>query len=178
MRMEREILPSATNWTPISLAAAIASEDNELPRMRYPDLVQQFYDAIDDQKTELEHMICKLLQIPTCRIIESKLWRSGSFNVAILVRLPHGKNVYLRLPFLHRIGEYTFPGNVDEKIRTEAATYLWLQKHCPDIPIPTLYAFGLPNGLTVCLTANITTIAASVLTATLVYATPKYCLVA
>ncbi|OAQ96559.1 hypothetical protein LLEC1_06353 [Akanthomyces lecanii] len=142
------MLPIATKQTLATLAEAIASEDDELPRMRYPELVRQFYAAINDQKTELEHMICKLLQVPTCRIIESNLWRSGSFNVAILVRLPHGKNVYLRLPFLHRIGEYTFPGNVDEKIRTEAATYLWLQRHCPDVPIPTLHAFGLPNGST------------------------------
>lgn len=172
------MLPSARTPTLTALAEAIASEDDELPRMRYPKLVRQFYDTIDDQKNDLEQMICKLLHVPTCRIIDSKLWRSGSFNVAILVRLPRGKNVYLRLPFLHRIGECTFPGNVDEKIRTETGTYLWLQKHCPDIPIPTLHAFGLPNGLTVCLTAHITTTAAPMLIDIQVYATPKHCLVA
>ncbi|KAM3528087.1 hypothetical protein MY4038_006045 [Beauveria bassiana] len=55
---------------------------------------------------------------------------------AIGLRLPQGKNVYLRLPFGHRIGEGPFPGNADEKIRTKTATYMWLQEHCPDYTRP------------------------------------------
>lgn len=129
-----------------SLVAAIESEENKLVSRHFPHLQEQFYLSINAQKGELEDLICNLLQVPSCRIIPSRLWRSGSFNVAVLVRLPFGKNVYLRLPFLHRIGEHTFPGNVEEKICTEVATYLWLQEHCPDVPIPSLYAFGLPDG--------------------------------
>ncbi len=132
-----------------SLVAAIESEANRLVSMRFPQLRQQFYSSINEQKDELEAMICSLLQISECRITPSELWRAGSFNVAILVRLPNDKNGYLRLPFSHRIGEHAFPGNTEEKLRTEIATYLWLQEHCPDVPIPTLYAFGLPDGSTV-----------------------------
>ncbi|EJP62982.1 phosphotransferase enzyme family protein [Beauveria bassiana ARSEF 2860] len=131
------MFPSAIKRKPKPLAEAIESEDNELASMRYPDLARQLYDAIGCQKTELEHMICKLLRVRTCRIVPSNLWASGSFNAAILVRLPQGKNAYLRLPFGHRIGEGPFPGNADEKIQTETATYIWLQEHCPDVPIPT-----------------------------------------
>lgn len=172
------MFPSAINRKPKSLAEAIESEDNELASMRYPDLARQLYDAIGCQKTELEHMICKLLRVQTCRIVPSNLWASGSFNAAILVRLPQGKNAYLRLPFGHRIGEGPFPGNADEKIQTETATYMWLQEHCPDVPIPTLYAFGLPNGLTACFPTSITTNITPVLIVTLVYAPAKYILVA
>ncbi|EGX93751.1 hypothetical protein CCM_02020 [Cordyceps militaris CM01] len=75
---------TATSGTSKSLQEAIESEDNELASMRYPDLVRQFCDAIDGQRSDLEHMICKLLQVSTCEIISSNLWISGSFNAAIL----------------------------------------------------------------------------------------------
>ncbi|OAA36723.1 hypothetical protein BBO_08002 [Beauveria brongniartii RCEF 3172] len=82
------MFPSAINRKRKPLAEAIQSEDNELASMRYPDLARQLYDAIGGQKTELEHVICKLLRVRTCRIVPSDLWRSGSFNAVILVRLP------------------------------------------------------------------------------------------
>ncbi|KAM3502009.1 hypothetical protein MY11210_009201, partial [Beauveria gryllotalpidicola] len=145
--MERKLLATAANRELKPLEVALESEDDELGQLRYPADARQFFDTIEAQSTALEGIICKLLQVQTCRIVPSELWLTGSFNVAILVRLPHGKNAYLRLPLQHRIGERPFPGNVDEKIRTEIATYLWLQEHCPDVPIPTLYAFGLPNGI-------------------------------
>lgn len=89
------------------------------------------------------------LGIPWCRLSIREVWRSGSFNVAIPVRLPMMRTVFLRLPFPYRIGEDQCPGNSEEKLRTEIAAYLWLQEHCPDVPIPTLHAFGLPDGSTV-----------------------------
>ncbi|KAM3496852.1 hypothetical protein MY10362_009777 [Beauveria mimosiformis] len=97
---------SAINRKPKSLAEAIESEDNELASIRYPDLARQLYDAIGGQKTDLEHLICKLLR---------------------------GKNAYLRLPFVHRIGEGPFPGNADEKIRTETATYMEVRDNLSQI---------------------------------------------
>ncbi|KAM3508316.1 hypothetical protein MY11210_006785 [Beauveria gryllotalpidicola] len=129
-----------------SLSDAIESEDNELVSMRNPKLKEQFFDSITANKGELEDLICQILQVKKCRITPLEIWDHGSFNVAIKVRLPFGKDAYLRIPFLHRIGEHTFPGNAEEKIRTESATYLWLQEYCPDVAIPTLYAFGLPDG--------------------------------
>ncbi|KAM3499047.1 hypothetical protein MY10362_007675 [Beauveria mimosiformis] len=122
-----------------ALANAIDKEENVLFSMRYPELQKQFYASILEQTVELEDMICRLLQVQTCKIHrQPRAWRHGSFNVAIIVWLPSGKTAYLRLPFSHRIGERPFPGNLEEKIRTETATYLWLQEHCPDVPIPTL----------------------------------------
>jgi len=40
------------------------------------------------------------------------------------------------------VGEETFPGNADEKLRCEAATYIWIQENYPDIPIPQLWGFA------------------------------------
>jgi len=34
--------------------------------------------------------------------------------------------------------------------RFEAATFIWMQEHCPETPIPQLYGFGLVGGQTVC----------------------------
>lgn len=41
------------------------------------------------------------------------------------------------------------PGNVDEELRFEVATYIWIHENCPTVPIPTLYGFGFPDGQTV-----------------------------
>ncbi|KAK0103267.1 hypothetical protein ONS95_005300 [Cadophora gregata] len=40
------------------------------------------------------------------------------------------------------------PGNADEKLRCEVASYLWIQENCPDVSIPYLFGFGFPNGQT------------------------------
>ncbi|KAF1737561.1 hypothetical protein CRV24_003181 [Beauveria bassiana] len=128
-----------------SLVAAIESEDNKLVSMHYERLKEDVYASIKAQTRQIEALLCNLFRVSECRIVPSELWGFGSFNVAVLVRLPR-KNVYLRLPFLHRIGEQHFPGNAEEKLRTEVGTYLWLHEHCPDVPIPQLHAFGLPDG--------------------------------
>ncbi|KAM3495338.1 hypothetical protein MY3957_001361 [Beauveria namnaoensis] len=128
-----------------SLVAAIESEDNKLVSMHYERLKEDVYASIKAQTRQIEALLCSLFRVSECRVVPSELWGFGSFNVAVLVRLPR-KNVYLRLPFLHRIGEQHFPGNAEEKLRTEIGTYLWLHEHCPDVPIPQLHAFGLPDG--------------------------------
>jgi hypothetical protein len=35
---------------------------------------------------------------------------------------------------------------VNEKIRSEAATYITIRNKCPEIPIPELLGFGLTDG--------------------------------
>ncbi|PGG97090.1 hypothetical protein GX51_07491 [Blastomyces parvus] len=81
----------------------------------------------------------------------SLTWRYGSFNVCIPVTINAGSHLpakmAFRVPLLHKIGEEAFPGNAEEKVRTEAATYIWIQENCPDIPIPSLRGFGVPGGL-------------------------------
>lgn len=96
-------------------------------------------------------MIRLQLGVQACHVGVSEIWMSGSFNVAIPIRLflPRMQTIYLRLPLPYRVGEDNCPGNTEEKLRTETATYLWLQEHCPDIPIPVLHGFGLPDGSTV-----------------------------
>ena len=86
------------------------------------------------------------MSVKWCHISPPAAWKTGSFNVAIPIYLPYRKAVYLRVALPYRIGEAEAPGNEEEKLRCEIATYLWLQENCPDVPIPTLHAFGLPDG--------------------------------
>ncbi|PGH13212.1 hypothetical protein AJ79_03770 [Helicocarpus griseus UAMH5409] len=55
-----------------------------------------------------------------------------------------------RVPLPYKLGEDQFPGNVEEKVRSEAATYIWINKHCPELSILKLRGFGVPGGFNFC----------------------------
>ena len=95
-----------------------------------------------------------LVQVPDMIDSTNKLvWIHGSFNVCIPVSVPEGSSstakMALRLPLPYKVGEDIHPGNAEEKVRTEAATYIWVRENFPDIPIPELRGFGVPGGLSV-----------------------------
>lgn len=52
----------------------------------------------------------------------------------------------LGIPLPYKVGELLYPGNADEKPRTEAATFVCIKDNCPDILIPQLQGFGFPGG--------------------------------
>lgn len=60
-----------------------------------------------------------------------------------------GKRLALRVPLPYKFGESSHPGHIQEKILTEAATFAWVQQHCPDVPIPFLWGYGIPGGQSV-----------------------------
>ncbi|KAH7333502.1 hypothetical protein BKA65DRAFT_527621 [Rhexocercosporidium sp. MPI-PUGE-AT-0058] len=59
------------------------------------------------------------------------------------------RSVLVRIPLPYKVGEAKSPGNVDEKLRCEVASYLWIQENCPDVSIPYLFGFGFSNGQTI-----------------------------
>lgn len=89
------------------------------------------------------------IPLEECRLEEPNKWIFGSFNVCIPVLIRDRREVLIRFPILHKIGDSFQPGNADEKIRCEAGTYAWLQKYCPSIPIPKLYGFAVSTGQSV-----------------------------
>ncbi|KAG6026763.1 hypothetical protein E4U41_001176 [Claviceps citrina] len=131
-----------------SVAKAIANDDNLLVPLRYPDLKEALETYLQSKKEEIEATVCFHLGVRSCRLGHRDCWRSGSFNMVLPIRIPPDGTVYMRIPIPYRIGEDNYPGNVEEKLRTEIATYIWLRQNCPDIPIPELHAFGLPDGST------------------------------
>jgi hypothetical protein len=76
-------------------------------------------------------------------------WIQGSFNVCIPVFIHARKKVMIRFPLPYKIGEPTHPGNAEEKLRCEVATYASIWSQRPSIPTPRLWGFGFPGGLSV-----------------------------
>lgn len=133
----------------MTLTQALADDDNILARLPLPEQKAAFWKSIAARKSDIEAAIRHQLGVEWCHMCVMDAWNSGSFNVAIPVLLRSQGAVFLRIPLPYRVGEDYVPGNAEEKLRTEIATYAWLEANCPDIPIPTLHAFGLPGGATV-----------------------------
>nr|KMM71395.1 hypothetical protein CPAG_07702 [Coccidioides posadasii RMSCC 3488] len=70
-----------------------------------------------------------MVQVPEMWEPDNKLWTTAARQSGI------------------KIGEEAFPGNAEEKVHSKIATYIWISKNCPDIPIPKLQGFGVPSGL-------------------------------
>ncbi|KJZ74822.1 hypothetical protein HIM_05731 [Hirsutella minnesotensis 3608] len=129
----------------MALSSAQACPDNVLHELEYPRRKREFRQELEAITDDIEALVCRLLGIRGVYIWGEPQWDSGSFNLVIPMETgPHVDTmVYLRLPFPHRTPT---TASLDEKLRTEIATYLWMQENCPDVPIPTLHAFGLPDG--------------------------------
>ncbi|KAM3550518.1 hypothetical protein MY1884_008212 [Beauveria asiatica] len=140
---------------PITLSGATARSSNILHSLRYPSLKSAFYAHIESHRTLLTEVIAHHLGVaPSAVDVSSqKWWRHGSFNLclpgSVLQPVPAGvpKYFFIRFPLPYRVGETTRPGNADEKLACEAATYAWLEENCPTVPIPRLYGFGLSTNL-------------------------------
>ncbi|KAG6039880.1 hypothetical protein E4U41_001880 [Claviceps citrina] len=138
---------------PITLSGATARDNNVLHTLAYPRQKEAFYARIDSHRPLLADVVAHHLGIKSTNVIVSpqEWWRHGSFNLVVPIRVdgdPSVKRsvpefVSLRFPLPFRVGEATYPGNSDEKVNCEAATYAWIHENCPSVPIPKLYGFGL-----------------------------------
>ncbi|QPH16134.1 hypothetical protein C2857_000696 [Epichloe festucae Fl1] len=131
-----------------SLAKALDDDDNVLVPMRYPLLREAFLASLESKRDVIEAAVRLHLGVRHCHLGVREVWSSGSFNVALPIFISQTRTVYMRIPLPYRVGEAHCPGNVEEKLQTEIATYMWLRQNCPDVPIPELHAFGLPDGST------------------------------
>lgn len=137
----------------ITLEEALACERDILSELSYYEKRARFGYGLYCRGRDLEKLVALHLNIPTsrCSLATASEWINGSFNWCIPLDITdangnHEKRVLLRFPLPYKIGEAFCPGNAEEKLRCEAATYLWLQEHCPDVPIATLRGFGFPSG--------------------------------
>ncbi|BCR96230.1 uncharacterized protein AKAW2_21169A [Aspergillus luchuensis] len=138
----------------ISLSAALDDDDNVLQELSYPQRRIDFYVYLYQHRTVIESIVSYHMNLnikQTCRVEEVKEWISGSFNVCIPVVIDGqdgrtSKRVLMRFPLPYKVGESQQPGNSDEKLRCEAATYIWTRQNCPSIPIPQLWGFAFAQG--------------------------------
>ena len=135
----------------ITLSEALADESDVLQQLAYPEQRLAFYGFLRAHAGEIESIVSHHLGVPrnSCRAPWVDEWIHGSFNVCIPIYVDGRRRVVLRLPLPYKIGESTNPGNAEEKLRSEAATYAWIQTHCPSVPIPRLWGFGFPEGSSV-----------------------------
>ena len=118
----------------VTLSQALGDEDNMLFRLEYRQKRFDFYVRVHTHREEFQAIIARHLGLrsrDSCELSEVKQWKHGSFNLCIPGSTSDGgayagKRVLLRLPLPYKIAETLFPRNADEKIRTEAATYIWM----------------------------------------------------
>ncbi|RHZ62495.1 hypothetical protein CDV55_102906 [Aspergillus turcosus] len=136
----------------ITYSDAKAEESNILHQLGYHSEQTRFFARLRDRREWMKAAVTHHLGLRSsdeCHVADTENWLHGSFNVCVPVTIDSwGKRVLLRFPLPYRVGESFRPGNCDEKIRCEAGSYAWLQKNCPDVPIPKLYGFGLSTGET------------------------------
>lgn len=138
----------------ISLQDALTEDEDIIQRLSYPAKRLDFWLHHFRSRSQIAQVVSRHLNIPPSdfRLEGVEEWIHGSFNACIPItilestrhpRLP--PRTIIRFPLPYRIGETINPGNVDEKLRCEAATYVWLQRNCPSIPVPRLLGFGFPG---------------------------------
>lgn len=144
----------------LTLEAALKFETDILPTLTALQHVASFrHDKLEARRSQIQDVISRHLNIPSTKFVlsQSSEWVYGSFNICLPIeildtlssRLP--RKALLRVAMPHAIGESYAPGAVDEKVRCEAATYVWLERDCPTIPIPRLLGVGFPGSRSVCL---------------------------
>ncbi|KAL2826910.1 hypothetical protein BJY01DRAFT_143080 [Aspergillus pseudoustus] len=142
----------------ITYSAAMRREANILHRLNYLSQETQFFSLLESKRNWIQGIVAHHLNLQStnvCLVADAQEWIHGSFNVCIPVTIldwnpkqQGGNRVIVRFPLPYRIGEDFRPGNADEKIRCEAGAYAWLERNCPDIPIPRLYGFAMSTGET------------------------------
>lgn len=142
----------------ISLKEALKEEVDIIRELSYPEKRYDFWLHLYAQHQEIVGIVSWHLNIPVSylKLSHVKDWVYGSFNICIPIHISHDvptsdlpRSVIVRFPLPYKVGEEYHKGNMEEKLRCEAATYIWLQQNCPKVPIPRLFGFGLPGKLSV-----------------------------
>ncbi len=142
-------MPRTLSNDKITLDAALEEEHNILRRLTYWEKRRDFVIYLLDHSVEIEAIVSYHLNlngIGSCRLASLDDWIHGSFNICLPIHVKRrkrpDKRVMLRFPLPYKLGEESFRGNVEEKLRSEAATYIWIHDNCPDVPIPQLLGFA------------------------------------
>lgn len=136
----------------ITYEEANETETNILHQLGNPEERRKFYYLIYEHRDLIQRRVAHHLGLRStsaCRIEDPKTWIQGTFNFCVPVTVDNERRVLIRFPLPCRIGDKAYPGNSDEKLRCEAATYAWMQQKCPGVQVPTLYGFALSTGQSV-----------------------------
>lgn len=134
-----------------SLEDALTDDDNILHRLEYPQKMNELWSHFLSHKNDIEELVSFHLGVEHCQVADENDWLFGSYNacIPVYINLPSKERVLVRIPLPFKVGELNNPGNVEEKLRCEVATYIWIHENCPTVPIPSLHGFAFPDGQTV-----------------------------
>ncbi|KIM93093.1 hypothetical protein OIDMADRAFT_46378 [Oidiodendron maius Zn] len=139
----------------ITYSEAADQEHNVLQQLTYWQKREDFITYLLQHAGEIEDVVSCYLRLngtETCRLSHPKDWIHGSFNICLPVNVDNwrqrpGGRVMVRFPLPFKVGDSYHPGNAEEKVRCEAATYAWIREKCPDVPIPYLWGFAFAGGI-------------------------------
>lgn len=140
-----------------TLESALEQEEDILLDLRFPEQGIDSFVSLYSNRDDIENIASYHLGLgssDTCRVGGVNEWVHGSFNVCIPLYVSKQgqhpeRRALIKFPLPYKVGEFTNPGNVDEKLRCAAATFIWIHEHCPEISIPQLWGFGLVGGQSV-----------------------------
>ena len=115
-----------------TFAEAREEEDDMLVKLSYPQKRLALYNYIFSHRCEIAEIVSHHLNVRTsadCQISHHEDWIHGSFNLCLPLCIKNwtkqgDKKMIIRFPLPYRMGEAMYPGNADEKLRCEAATYI------------------------------------------------------
>lgn len=137
----------------VTLDTALDSVDDMLLELSFPSKQEAFFSYLREQQSSVEALVSFHLGLSStegCRMSDNSKWMCGYYNICIPVDIDAvefpAKRVIVRIPLAYKLGEAENPGNAEEKLRCEAATFIWIKENSCDVPIPYLWGFGFPNG--------------------------------
>ncbi|KAI9742657.1 MAG: hypothetical protein M1818_003798 [Claussenomyces sp. TS43310] len=147
-------LPGLTLRGNITYSEAVDLETNVLQSFTYWEKRDEFIGYLLQHRQEIEATVSSYLRLQgaeRCRLSSPEDWIHGSFNLCLPVYIDNwrrrsGGQVIIRFPLPFKVGDSNYPGNSEEKLRCEAATYAWIRENCPDVPIPYLWGFAFAGG--------------------------------
>jgi hypothetical protein len=148
-----------SKWKQVTEAEALDDGWDMIPTLTAFTKTRRFCRRLENNRAQLEKLIARHLGIPVSDfvLLGQEHWVWGSYNICLPLDINRTKNTLslppqamLRFALPFRCGEEYSPGNVEEKLRCEAATYVWLQRNCLFIPTPRLLAMGFPGTESVC----------------------------
>lgn len=145
------------NGTTINRDNALENDGNVLTLHTQFQSLLQMYEQLWENKLAVSALVAAYIGIKheDIELAPFTTWKRGSFNLAVPIMIKQGNDpnqneqipdkVLLRIPIPAKVGEEYHPGSVADKLRCEVASYIWMQRHCPEVRIPDLYGFCIPG---------------------------------
>lgn len=128
-----------------------------LVKLERPRLREDFCQYLQNHMSLIVSLISQNLSLwphQQCLIADRTEWTGGDFNICIPVSISNWRSqrLMMRCPLPYMFDDAassTEAKNIDEKLRCEAANHVCIPDISPRVPVPHLWGFGLPRGLSV-----------------------------